>query len=105
MPTVAELNDKHRKWIPLTSTVITSGVDRLGADVVDKIISKVRSFNAFEEGNDPYGEHDFWAIEHAWEKIYWKIDYYSKDWRGWGEDPSDVDKTKRILTIMLSDEY
>ncbi len=55
--------------------------------------------------NDPYGEHDFGAIDHNGQKIYWKIDYYDPDLKYGSKDPSGPVQTARVLTIMLANEY
>jgi hypothetical protein len=47
----------------------------------------VRGFDAFTEDNDPHGEHDFGSFCLAGERLFWKIDYYSKDLRSGSEDP------------------
>lgn len=59
----------------------------------------------FTEDNDPYGEHDFGAFDHAGEKIFWKIDYYNLDLTAGSDDPANPNTTKRVLTIMLASEY
>ena len=38
-------------------------------------------------------------------KIIWKIDYYDKEYEYASEDPADITKTNRVLTVMLADEY
>jgi hypothetical protein len=84
-------------------TVPTRGI--AGRADTNAIIDQVRQFTAFAEDNDPYGEHDFGAIDHAGEKIFWKIDYYDLDLQCGSEDPSDQAVTARVLTIMLASEY
>jgi Protein of unknown function (DUF3768) len=39
------------------------------------------------------------------ERIFWKIDYYDENLEHGSEDPSDLFKTTRVLTIMLAGEY
>ena len=63
------------------------------------------SFEDFTPDNDPHGEHDFGAFEHAGKRIFWKIDYYDAACENGSEDPADASKTTRVLTIMLADEY
>lgn len=69
------------------------------------VYEKVRSFDAFESGNDPHHEHDFGAFEHGDAKLFWKLDYYYKTLESGSEDPADETVTTRVLTIMLAEEY
>ncbi|MCH8957714.1 DUF3768 domain-containing protein, partial [candidate division KSB1 bacterium] len=56
-------------------------------------------YDNFDDGNDPYGEHDFGVIELTGQpKIYWKIDYYDANFEYGGD-------VNRLLTILLADEY
>ena len=36
------------------------------------------SFETFSEDNDPHGQHDFGAFDHAGRRIFWKIDTYDQ---------------------------
>lgn len=59
-------------------------------------------FDDFNEGNDPYGEHDFGSFELCGRKFFWKIELY--------EEPGVKDKNgepvvTRVLTIMLASEH
>lgn len=105
----ASLNDAFRKSPTdrsLGKTYMTDGVSALGPEFVARAISAVAAFDKFTADNDPYGEHDFGAFNLDGEKLFWKIDYYSKDDPDLGsEDPSDPLKTARVLTIMLAEEY
>jgi hypothetical protein len=65
----------------------------------------VRGFAKFEPANDPYGEHDFGAVDVAGQKFFWKIDYYDSKMEFGSDDPADPAKTTRVLTIMRADEY
>lgn len=85
--------------------VLTSGVASLPIDVQIRAVRKVPTFNAFDKDNDPHGEHDFGSFEFAGKRFFWKIDYYDQSMEyGW-EDPADPTKTKRVLTLMLAEEY
>jgi hypothetical protein len=64
-----------------------------------------QTFDDFNEGNDPYEEHDFGSFELAGETFFWKIDYYDNDMTFESEDPADPEKTTRVLTIMFAGEY
>ena len=74
-------------------------------EVQAEIVQAVMDFNDFTETNDPYGEHDFGAIKLDGQTLFWKIDYYDPDLRFGSEDPGDPDKTRRVLTILLAEEY
>lgn len=69
------------------------------------VLSAVRAFNDFDEGNDPYEEHDFGTVEVNGESFVWKIDYYDPEMSGHSRDPADPEFTSRILTIVHSRDY
>jgi Protein of unknown function (DUF3768) len=103
---IAELNDLCRKAMGVAGRLcVTPGIAALPAATQSAIREKVETFNAFDEDNDPYNEHDFGAFEHEGQRIFWKIDYYAPDMEQGSEDPADPQKTVRVLTIMLADEY
>ena len=83
---------------------ITAGVAALAVDV-ETILRLVMNVRTFTRGNDLYGEHDFGTLEHESSRILWKIEYYAPDLCHGSEDPADPDKTMRVLTIMLAEEY
>ena len=39
------------------------------------------------------------------ERVFWKLDYYDRELQFASEDAADPTITRRVLTIMLSDEY
>lgn len=84
---------------------LTQGVCTLGSDLLPQIVIEVAQFEAFTPDNDPYGEHDFGAIEISGHRIFWKIDYYDSDMRNASPDPADPSVTTRVLTVMLASEY
>ena len=102
-----ELNDTFRKSFDakLGKVVMTAGVSEFGADIKVKIMLAVQAFSEFSEENDPHGEHDFGSFELFTKQFFWKIDYYDKALESGSEDPSDPAQTKRVLTIMLAEEY
>ena len=65
----------------------------------------VQNFNDFNEGNDPYKEHDFGSFDYNGNKIFWKIDYYDLNNQYYSENPANPDITNRVLTIMTVYEY
>lgn len=102
---IARLNDAFRQ-IPVDgSLAVTAGVIALGNGAVADILLAVASFDAFTPDNDPYGEHDFGAVEWNGTRIFWKIDYYDRVMQFGSPDPADPSVTTRVLTVMLADEY
>jgi hypothetical protein len=103
---IAALNDRFRTTLIGGQILLTEGVGALADEVRAEILLSVATFHDFNEDNDPYGEHDFGAIDHAAAgRVLWKIDYYAPDLMHGSEDPADPDMTKRVLTIMLASEY
>jgi hypothetical protein len=89
MPSIKELNDSFHKTGDGGSFLITRGVAQLAEEERRDLIRKVMLFNAFDERNDPYDEHDFGKIIQGGAMYFWKIDYYNQDMTGGSEDPSD----------------
>ena len=85
--------------------VITRGVADHGNDFIDRAISAVRAFSDFTADNDPYSEHDFGSFEIDGEELFWKIDYYDRELEWGSPDPADPAVTRRVLTILLAEEY
>lgn len=103
--TIRRLNDELRQTFVGGAIMLTPGVIVLGGNTRKAIVAKVRAFNAFDEGNDPFGEHDFGAFEHDGEKVFFKIDYYNRAMTAGSDNPADPSVTTRVLTIMLAGEY
>jgi hypothetical protein len=90
---------------PPDLVVITAGVKALvkmgGPTAVMEVLDMsklgqvIREYNSFDNGNDPYGEHDFGAFEFKGQKLFWKIDDYT----------SQPDPHRYVLTLMLAEEY
>jgi len=103
---IRELNDALRSGEPSSGELfITAGIMSLGVSFMAAAIDAVRSFTSFTDDNDPYGEHDFGAVEIDGERVFWKIDYYDQTLTAGSPDPADPQLTKRVLTIMLASEY
>jgi len=102
---IALLNDQARTTLTNCKLIITQGIDLLGAEAVDCILDLVKRFDDFSERNDPFGEHDFGAIVYEGNTVFWKFDYYDLDLMNHSPDPSDPHVTRRVLTIMLGEEY
>ncbi len=119
---IRRLNDAARERPGTTSLAhVTAGFHALPA--VDRLaaLAAIIRFSAFDGDDDPYGEHDFGAIYRLptgeWtqqrpsddhvvaETVFWKIDYYDSSLTLGSEAPWDEQRTRRVLTIMLANEY
>lgn len=111
---IAALNDACRKYVMMPvfgklevpcQIYMTRGIMSLPPEVQIIIAAKVRDFDSFTEDNDPHGEHDFGSFEHNGNRVFWKIDYYDQDVKYGSDDPADISRAVRVLTIMLAEEY
>ncbi len=102
---IRQLNDSFRKSFQGGRVVITPYVQSLTDDDRNELMKQVQAFDNFTEDNDPYGEHDFGAINFKNDTYFWKIDYYDADYNYFSPDPSDPNVTNRVLTVMRGDEY
>ena len=119
---IARLNDLARQAMGVACTAVaTPGFRSLPEADRSRVRELIETFDAFTEDNDPHGERDFGTIyqlgDGRWtterprvrhderERVFWKLDYYDRDLRFASEDAADPARTRRVLTIMLSDEY
>ena len=108
MPNTNEIalqNDNFRKHLSQGTLVLTQGIRSNTPEDIKEIITKVRTFDTFDENNDPYNEHDFGAFDYKRKKIFWKIDYYDQEFLYLSPDVSNPRVTNRVLTIMYTEEY
>ncbi len=99
-----EINDYFRIQMPMTSVFLSRSIDAM-EDNYD-VVELVKNFNDFNENNNPDGEHDFGAFDFNGQQIFWKINYYdATDMNQGSANPSDSAVTRRVLTIMLAEDY
>ena len=111
--TIRALNDAFRAtvtgllgpWLLIGDLVVTSGIASRGNDFLNRAVRAVHDFADFTPDNDPYGEHDFGAFDLNGERLNWKIDYYDAAREFGSDDPADRSMTRRVLTILLAEEY
>ncbi|MDY7522827.1 DUF3768 domain-containing protein [Sphingomonas sp. 10B4] len=119
---IARLNDQARQAMGVACTAAATVGFRSLPDADQSTVRElIETFDAFDEDNDPHGERDFgtiyqlvcgrWTTERPQsrdderERVFWKLDYYDRDLAGGSENAADPAITRRVLTIMLSDEY
>ena len=119
---IARLNDLARKAMGVACTAVaTVGFRSLPEADQLQVRELIETYDAFDEDNDPHGERDFGTVyqlgDGSWtterprvrdderERVFWKFDYYDRDLRFGSEDAANPAITRRVLTIMLADEY
>jgi Protein of unknown function (DUF3768) len=102
---IRALNDELRQHLIGGTAVMTPGIAALGEEAVARIVKIIEVYDDFCHANDPHEEHDFGAFDADGKRIFFKIDYYDETLTGHSPDPSDPAVTKRVITIMLAEEY
>ena len=108
MPNTNEIalqNDNFRKHLSQGTLVLTQGIRSNTKEDLKEIITRVRTFDTFDENNDPYGERDFGAFDYKGKKVFWKIDNYDKSFLYLSPDVCNPKLTNKVLTIMYAEEY
>ena len=109
---IARLNDRCRQGLdPNARIMVTRNcLARLTGDDVGiaevlaqaELLAAVRRY-AFKPGDGP--ERDFGGFDLKGERIFFKIDYYDLALEFGSDDPSDASITRRVLTVMLAEDY
>jgi hypothetical protein len=99
------LNDELRRENKQGTIVMTRGVAALDATLQRQVLAAMARFEAFDADNDPHGEHDFGAFTVGGRRLFFKIDYYDLSGNHHSPNPADPTVTRRVLTLMLADEY
>jgi hypothetical protein len=102
---IRALNDAMRQNLVGGMAIMTPGIAALGQEAVARIIKTIEVYDDFCHANDPHEEHDFGAFDADGKRVFFKIDYYDESLTVHSPDPSDPNVTKRVITIMLAEEY
>jgi hypothetical protein len=102
---IRALNDELRQNFAEGMAVMTPGIAALGAEAVVRIVKTIAVFDDFCHANDPHQEHDFGSFDADGHTVLFKIDYYDENLEYHSPDPADPSVTKRVITIMLAEEY
>jgi len=100
-----DLNDRLRVDGVGGRVMLSSGVAALPTADIRRILEAVKGFDQFDPDNDPYGEHDCASVDAASFVLIWKIDYYDAALEARSPDAANPLVTRRVLTVMLADEY
>jgi hypothetical protein len=102
---IRDLNDAFRRTFAGGKVVMSRSVADLPPMVTANVLVEVARYNRFTPDNDPYGEHDFGSFVFCGRTLFWKIEYYDPSMEAGSEDPANVNKTTRVLTVMLAEDY
>ena len=102
---IRALNDELRQNFAEGLAVMTPGIAALGAEAVARIVKTIAVYDDFCHANDPHEEHDFGSFDADGHTIFFKIDYFDENLTYHSADPADPSITKRVITIMLAEEY
>jgi hypothetical protein len=102
---IRELNDQLRTQFVGGAIMLTRAVKAIPETKRAHLLAAIRGFEAFTEDNDPHGEHDCFTLEFEGERYMVKIDYYDLAMKAHSDDPADLAKTRRVMTVMFASEY
>jgi len=78
-PRIRELNDSFRTTFVGGAVLVTAAFEALPVDLKARVLQRVRTFEQFDDDNDPYHEHDMAFFDEGGERFFFKLDYYSPD--------------------------
>lgn len=111
---IAAQNDQFRTSLgiipgdpnaPIGTLVITGGASDAVADRVFDLMSLLRAFTDFNNECDPYGLHEMGILELDGRTFWFKIDLYDLKYEMGSDAPEDSSQTRRVLTLLLPEEY
>lgn len=102
---IRALNDQLRKTLTGGKAFMTAGIAALGSEAVERLVTAIGTFDDFCMSNDPHGEHDFGMFEFEGASIIFKIEYFDANFEFGSPDPADPVVTRRVITLMLAEEY
>jgi hypothetical protein len=101
---VRQFNDQCRKTFSACTILVAPIVEGLPDDEKATLIEAVRTFEQFNDEDDPHHEHQFDRIELFGKSWCWLFLYYDDMLRLCSKCPPAAKKTDRILLIMDMEE-
>ncbi len=102
---IRDLNDNLRCTFSGGQIMLTAGIDSLPQDIQARVFKTIQEFDGFSEDCDPYGTHEFGSVEVDSKNVWFKIDTYDQNHEYHSPDAADPTVTKRVMTILLPEEY
>jgi len=102
---IAALNDMLRQSQLTGEIILSPGIQSLNSDRRERILNGVKTYNAFAPQGNTQKERDFGAFECGDHDIFWVIDCYDENSEYLSDEPDDLNRTNRVLRVMLVEEY
>lgn len=112
---VALQNDQFRRWHCLGErkpgifvpgrSVWTAAFEAEPDEFKQAAVRAIGAFTAFTPENDPDGFHDYGSATVQGRAVWFKIDLYDRDYRYGSDDPADLTKTARVLTVLFPSDW
>ncbi|MGA7452490.1 MAG: DUF3768 domain-containing protein [Rhodoplanes sp.] len=97
---IIELNDKLRTTFKGGRVQMTPAVYNLDPQLRGRALCAMARSNKFDDTSD----HDWGIMIFASYAFEWRIEYRAADGTGVSPDPTDPDKTFRVLTLCVIDD-
>lgn len=105
---IAQQNDAFRKRLPEGGAgmfVQTTAIDNMGPIFVAACLAQIVTYDDFTEDNDPHGTREMGFMEVMGKTVWFKIDLYDENYQYGTPAPTDLSKTRRVLTILFPSDY
>ncbi len=104
---IAQLNDTLRQRGEGGTIMVTRNVLHLPGFDPAALQTALAEYQGFCVDSDPHGERDFGDLTLFGASLLWKVDYFASysNFQFGSDDPADPSITKRVLTVMLAEEW
>ncbi len=108
---IARLNDRVRRGLDRNARIMFTGgfsAKFFEGNIALAMMAQASTMKAIrkhEFTDDAHGERDFGEINYRGQRVWFKIDYYDTELEYGSEDPADASVTRRVMTIMLPEDY
>jgi hypothetical protein len=102
---IRALNDALRINGQGGEVFLSSAVTAKGDAFKEAALRSVADFDGFSEEYDHLGQHDAGLVNVEGERLFFRIDYEDRNTGARSFDPADAEKTRRVMTILLAEEW
>lgn len=102
---IRSLNDAFRINRQGGKVFLSPAVTAKGDAFKEAALRSVAEFDGFTEEHDHLGQHDAGLVNVDGERLFFRIDYEDRNTGERSFDPADTEKTRRVMTILLAEEW